>query len=84
MWALSVRLNSTNVSSSSHSSNVGRVASMTGGELFYHPRFVPARDGAVLQAQLRRLVQRTTGYNCMMRVRTSNGLVSPSVSQELF
>ncbi|KAJ7461730.1 sec24-related protein [Mycena galericulata] len=54
--------------------SIGVVASMTGGELFYHPRFTPARDGAVLHAQFRRLMQRTTVYNCTMRVRTSNGI----------
>ncbi|KAJ7031988.1 sec24-related protein [Mycena alexandri] len=54
--------------------SIGAVASMTGGELFYHPRFTPVRDGAILHAQLHRLMQRTTGYNCTMRVRTSNGI----------
>ncbi|KAJ7918460.1 sec24-related protein [Mycena leptocephala] len=54
--------------------SIGIVASMTGGELFYYPRFTPARDGAVLHAQIHRLIRRTTGYNCTMRVRTSNGI----------
>jgi protein transport protein SEC24 len=52
----------------------GYPVSVTGGELFYHPRFNPERDSHVLHSQLGRLLQRPTVYNCMMRVRCSNGL----------
>jgi protein transport protein SEC24 len=31
------------------------------------------RDGPILGSQLRRLVTRTTGYNCTLRVRASYG-----------
>ncbi|KAF9653645.1 sec24-like protein [Thelephora ganbajun] len=48
--------------------------SVTGGELFYHPRFNPERDSHALFGQLNRLIQRRTVYNCMMRVRCSTGL----------
>lgn len=50
------------------------VATRTGGEVFWHPRFVPARDGPIVRDQLRRLVTRGQGYNCMARVRTSHGM----------
>lgn len=51
----------------------GVVASFTGGELFFYPRFKEAHDGPTLISQFRRLISRTQAYNCTMRVRCSKG-----------
>ncbi|KAG6330739.1 hypothetical protein ID866_8350 [Astraeus odoratus] len=54
--------------------SIGIVPSTTGGDTYFHPRFKPSRDEVVLASQLRRLVTRTTAYNCIMRIRCSHGL----------
>ncbi|KAF8504416.1 protein transporter SEC24 [Russula emetica] len=54
--------------------SIGAVPSLSGGDIFYHWDFKPLRDGPILESQLRRLVTRTTAYNCNLRVRTSYGL----------
>lgn len=46
---------------------------LTGGELFFHPRFEPVRDGDKLRAEIKRVAQRETGYSVTMRIRCSNG-----------
>ncbi|KAK4048375.1 COPII coat Sec23p-Sfb3p heterodimer component [Microbotryomycetes sp. JL221] len=47
---------------------------MTGGELYFHPRFDPIRDGKKLRNEISRVVTRETGYSTTMRIRCSNGL----------
>ena len=52
------------------------IAGLTGGELFFHPRFQPVREGVKLRAEIMRAVLRETGYNVTMRLRCSNGELS--------
>ncbi|TBU39840.1 sec24-like protein [Dichomitus squalens] len=54
--------------------SIGLVATLSGGDMYFHPRFDAGRDGLVLSSQFRRLVSRATVYSCSMRVRTSVGL----------
>ncbi|KAF9517526.1 hypothetical protein BS47DRAFT_1371371 [Hydnum rufescens UP504] len=54
--------------------SIGIVASLTGGDIFYHPRFVPERDSKVLRSELHRVALRETGYDVSIRARISNGL----------
>lgn len=54
--------------------SLGVLPGLTGGELFFHPRFEPVRDGAKLRAEIKRVVRRETGYSVTMRIRCSNGL----------
>ncbi|KZP33786.1 hypothetical protein FIBSPDRAFT_772693 [Athelia psychrophila] len=54
--------------------SIGVVCSLTGGEIFFHPRFNTHDDGVVLDSQMRRLVSRKTVFDCMVRIRCSHGL----------
>ncbi|RXW18670.1 hypothetical protein EST38_g7189 [Candolleomyces aberdarensis] len=54
--------------------SIGALASVTGGEIFFHPRYDPSRDSMVLDSQIRRVVSRYQGFNSTARVRASNGL----------
>lgn len=54
--------------------SISTVANTTGGSIFFHPRFEQVRDGSVFKGQLRRILKRMQGYDCMMRVRCSKGM----------
>jgi protein transport protein SEC24 len=54
--------------------SISTVASITGGSIFFHPRFDQFRDGNVFKGQLRRVLKGMQGYDCMMRVRCSKGM----------
>ncbi|EIW78679.1 hypothetical protein CONPUDRAFT_108653 [Coniophora puteana RWD-64-598 SS2] len=54
--------------------SLGIVPGSTGGDVHLHARFDPARDGRVLEDQVRRALGRTTVYDGEMVVRCSRGL----------
>ena len=43
--------------------SIGAVASTTGGEIFFHPKFNPVRDRDTLHNEIRRVLSRETIYN---------------------
>lgn len=52
---------------------LGVLSGITGGEVFFHPRFTPTRDGCKVLAELRRVLTRETAVSVTMRIRCSNG-----------
>ncbi|RPD55953.1 sec24-like protein [Lentinus tigrinus ALCF2SS1-6] len=54
--------------------SIGLPSSLSGGELYFFPRFDPVRDAPSFASYFRRLVSRTTVYSGSMRVRCSVGL----------
>jgi protein transport protein SEC24 len=54
--------------------SIGTLASTTGGELFFHPKFNPVRDRDTLFDEIKRVLTRETAYNATIRIRCSNGL----------
>lgn len=59
--------------------SIGCLASFTGGDIFFHPRYEPARDQMVMDSQLLRVMRRLQGFNCNLVVRTGNGSYLHSV-----
>ncbi|KAL5601416.1 hypothetical protein BROUX41_002597 [Berkeleyomyces rouxiae] len=53
---------------------VGHVPALSGGETFYYPNFVAARDGKKMALEIKHAVTRETGYQALIKVRCSNGL----------
>jgi hypothetical protein len=56
--------------------DIGILPGLTGGELFFYPRFERVRDGGKLRADIKRVGSRETGYSVTMRIRCSNGRCS--------
>lgn len=53
---------------------IGHVAAQTGGETFYYPNFIGARDNVKLSEEIKHAVTRETGFQVLMKVRCSTGL----------
>ena len=53
---------------------IGHVSAMTGGEVFFYPNFLAARDTLKFTTELKNAITRETGYQALMKVRCSNGL----------
>ena len=53
---------------------IGHMSRLTGGEMFFYPNFVAPRDSLKLQLEIKKSLQRETGYQALMKVRCSTGL----------
>eukprot|EP01027_Heterolobosea_sp_BB2_P004714 GEZU01007253.1.p1 GENE.GEZU01007253.1~~GEZU01007253.1.p1 ORF type:complete len:1060 (-),score=283.26 GEZU01007253.1:92-3271(-) len=53
---------------------IGALPKLTGGQIFYYHGFRAEKHGRKLSADLRRALTRYTGFEAIMRIRTSNGL----------
>lgn len=54
--------------------SVGAVASITGGTSQIYPNFLVGRDADKFEEDFHRIISRPFGYDCLVRVRCSNGL----------
>lgn len=55
--------------------NIGLLSCLTGGETYYYPNFDATRDGEKFAFELKHNLTREFGYNALMRIRCSNGLL---------
>jgi protein transport protein SEC24 len=56
---------------------IGIVPKLTGGDIFFHPKFDPERDYPILYSQIRRLLNRESGYQATLKLRCTHG--KPSI-----
>ena len=54
--------------------SIGVLSGLTGGEIFFHPRFDPTREGHKLTSEVHGVISRESGYSVTMRIRCSEGL----------
>lgn len=55
----------------------GVLPSLSGGDLYYIPKFDPVRAGGRLRSTMDSVIHREMGYNATMRVRCSTGASFP-------
>lgn len=53
--------------------SLGVLAGLTGGDVFFYPRFDPVRDAIKLRSQIERVLTRETAYCVTARIRCSEG-----------
>jgi hypothetical protein len=51
----------------------GILSTVTGGSVFFHPRFDAARDRTRVNDEISRVLVRDIAYNVAIRIRCSNG-----------
>lgn len=53
---------------------LGVLSGLTGGEVYFQPRFDPVRDGSRMRSQLSRLMTSELGTSVTLRIRCSEGM----------
>lgn len=54
--------------------NIGYLSLNTGGEIHYYPHFQPNKDDLKIESDYIQSVSSNIGYQCALKIRTSNGL----------